>query len=423
MLTNTPRTIIVDGVNSSSPTYKRNEVETVKSQFYVVGKSDTALGTVSISVTDEIKGYFIKPILLHEVSVYDITGYVTPGDKLVYLSSGFTPGNIDSLKDNVIATTYADKTGKFKFSNIAYQYGTISLWTTHLAQDAVTSSLSYQLSIVDYNPNIGELLTYSFYKPEGDCENPMYTITGYCSEDIDTLYLSSTSNAMSVTKLMENMCCSTQPSNGKFKIQYTGEYEQTYIIWGLSKTNGRLEVNTIKIEVENDVSTCLSGDTMITMADNSAKRMDEICVGDVVLSKDGELTSVHTVRRGHFSNYHILYHFEDGTVINETHPHRFYNTDQGFWQRLQAWNIGDHAINRHGKEIALVFVEHVDECTEMFGIWTDNGTYYANGLLSGAAFCNKELLAEATAEQAIDMMLSADEELLVQLMGLEGVLP
>jgi hypothetical protein len=117
------------------------------------------------------------------------------------------------------------------------------------------------------------------------------------------------------------------------------------------------------------------------------------------------------------------YYFEDGTIINETHPHRFYNVDQGFWQRLQLWNIGDHAINQDGNKIALVSVERLEENIEMFGIWTDNGTYYANGLLSGAAFCNKELLAEATAEQAIDMMLSADEELLVQLMGLEGVLP
>jgi len=87
------------------------------------------------------------------------------------------------------------------------------------------------------------------------------------------------------------------------------------------------------------------------------------------------------------------------------------------------WNVGDHAVNQDGEEVALVFVERIEEKVEMFGIWTESGTYYANGLLSGAAFCNKEMLAEASAEKVIDMMLSADEEILVQLMGLDGVLP
>ena len=130
-----------------------------------------------------------------------------------------------------------------------------------------------------------------------------------------------------------------------------------------------------------------------------------------------------TVTANYVKQYTVTFVDEDGTVINETHPHRFYNVDQGFWQRLQAWKFGDHAINQNGENVALVSVERIDERIEMFGIWTDSGTYYANGLLSGAAFCNKELLAEASAEQAIDMMLSTDEEMLIQLMGLEGVLP
>lgn len=421
MITNTGKTIIVDGASGVTPVYKRDSSTAAESNFYVVGEDKNALGTVAITVTDEIIGYFVKPILLHEVSVYDISGVVTPGDMMVYISSGFKGGSIDALKNNVIASAYADKDGNFKFSNIAYPDGTISLWVVTLAQHATTASLTYELSITDYNPNIGDLLTYSFNDPDGEHKYPHYTITGTCSEDIGTVYVSSTDNAMSVTHLMENMCYSVTPTDGTFEIKYTGEYEQNYILWGLSKINGHLTVDSI--EIANNEPVCLSGDTMITMADGSTERMDNICVGDIVLSKDGLPSRVHTIRRGRFSNYHTLYHFEDGTVIDETHPHRFYNADQGFWQRLQLWNIGDHAINQNGDEIALVSVERLDENIEMFGIWTESGTYYANGLLSGAASCNKDLLAEATAEQAIDMMLSADEEMLVELMGLEGILP
>jgi hypothetical protein len=423
MIKNTAKTIIVDGVNVSGVVYKRsNTGEVAESLTWVADGKGGYLGTGAVTITGEIKGYFIKPIMLHEGSVYDISGVVTPGDRMVYLSSGFERGSVDALRDNIIASAYADKEGNFKFSNIAYPDGTISLWVVIFAQDATTASLTYELSISDYNPNIANLLTYSFNKPEGEHKHPRYTITGTCSEDIEIIYMSITKNATSVARLMENMCCSVSPIEGTFKIEYTGEYELNYIVWSLSnKTDGYLAVN--EITITNDDSVCLSGDTMITMIDGSTKRMDEICAGDIVLSKDGLPSRVHTASRGRFSNYHTLYYFEDGTIIDETHPHRFYNVNQGFWQRLQLWNIGDHAINQDGNEIALVSVERLEDNIEMFGIWTDNGTYYANGLLSGAAFCNKELLAEATAEQAIDMMLSTDEEMLVQLMGLEGVLP
>lgn len=423
MITNTAKTIIVDGVHGASIGYKRGNTGAIAGALpWVADGKGKWLGAGAIVKTGEIMSYFIKPILLHEVSVYEISGVSTPADRMIYLSSGFEGGSIDALRNNVIATAYADAEGNFKFSNVFYPDGTVSLWTTYLAQDATTASLTYEVSIMDYNPDIGDLLTYSFNKPDdGEYQNPLFTITGTCSEDIETVYVSRAENAMSVTHLMETMCSSVVPTDGAFEIKCSGEYDENHIVWALSKLDGHLTVG--EVQVSNDASVCLSGDTMITMADGDMRRMDSLCAGDIVLSANGLPSRVHTIRRGHFSDYHTLYHFEDGTVIDETHQHRFYNVDQGFWQRLQAWNIGDHAINQDGEKIALVSVERLEEKAEMFGIWTDSGTYYANGLLSGAAFCNKELLAEATAEQAIDMMLSTDEEMLIQLMGLEGVLP
>ena len=421
MITNTAATIIVDGVNSASVFYKRSEEEIVESQICGVGENGRALGAGALVITDEIKGYFIKPIFVHKSAVYNLSGVVTPGDKFVHLSVGFVKGSIDALKNNIIATTYADAEGNFTFSNIACPYGVISLWTTHLAQDATTASTTYELSTVSYSRGIGDLTTYSFSQPTGQIDNPLFTITGTCSEDIQLVYVSCAEDATNMADLMDSICSLTIPTDGAFKLECSGSYNENYVVWGLSKRNGSIAVSEVK--VTNNFGVCLSGDTMITMADGSARRMDSLCAGDVVLSDKGVSSRIHTIRRGHFSDHHTLYHFEDGTIIDETHPHRFYNVDQGFWQRLQLWNIGDHAINQDGKMVALVSVEHLDEKAEMFGIWTDSGTYYANGLLSGAASCNKELLAEATAEQAIDMMLSTDEEMLIQLMGLEGVLP
>lgn len=421
MISNTPATILVNGVNLAQPVYKQDASTPIKSNICVVGQNKEALGAAAIAVTGEIVGYFIKPILLHETSYYNISGVMTPGDRFVYISLGFKKGDLDALKDNTFYSTYADKDGKFEFHNIHYNGGKISLWATALAQDATTASLTYKLEVSDYDPNTGDLLTYSFNEPKGKYKNPLFTISGTCSEDIETVYVSCAENAMSVPYLMETMCSSVTPSGGEFNMRCSGDYDENYIVWCLSKRDGSLVVNGITID--EDASTCLSGDTMITMADGTLKRMDCLCSGEIVLSENGLPSRIHATRRGHFSNYHTLYHFEDGTVIDETHPHRFYNVDKGFWQRLQNWNIGDRAINQYGKEVALISIECLEEETEMFGIWTDSGTYYANGLLSGAAFCNKKLLAEASAEQAIEMMLSTDEEMLIQLMGLDGVLP
>lgn len=426
MISNTPKTIIVDGASYIGAAIKRsdtgnNETDIQGSLFYIANGKGSYYGGSGIIVTGEIKGYFLKKILLHEASVYDITGIATPGDRLVYISSEFDPNNIEILKNSVINSAYANKQGNFTFKNIHYP-GTVYLWMSQLAQDAVDASITYELSIVDYNPEIGEFLTYSFNEPENeDYTNPKFTIKGTCSSDVETVYISKADNAIGVAYLMRSMISSTTPENGSFEIECSGEYDENYIVWGLSKRNGNLNVSSIK--VSGDKSTCLSGDTMITMADGSLKRMDKICAGDIVLSKDGT-SRVHTIRRGSFSDSHTLYYFSDGTIIDETHPHRFYNVDQGFWQRLENWNIGDHAIKYNGEKVSLTFIEILlDEKTEMFGIWTDDGTYYANGLLSGAASCNKELLADASAEQAIDMVLSLEEEMLVDLMGLGGILP
>lgn len=164
---------------------------------------------------------------------------------------------------------------------------------------------------------------------------------------------------------------------------------------------------------------CLAGDTMISMADGTSKRLDSIKAGDKVLAKDNKVDIVAFVKRNFFSDYHTLYYFDDGTIIDETHDHRFYNKTQGFWQRLKLWNVGDVAIDLNGREVHFIKKEVINERIENFGIFTYSGTYYANGLLSGAASCNRELLPNATTEQAIDMMLSIDEADLLKLFGVE----
>ena len=76
---------------------------------------------------------------------------------------------------------------------------------------------------------------------------------------------------------------------------------------------------------------CLSGDTLITMADGSERRLDSLKEGDKVLAQDGIIDTIYTLKRGFYSPYHTFYYFDNGSIIDETHDHRFYNKTQGFW--------------------------------------------------------------------------------------------
>lgn len=187
---------------------------------------------------------------------------------------------------------------------------------------------------------------------------------------------------------------------------------------GTNDPAGMMTVNVVGYD-----ATCLSGDTLITLADGTSRRLDELTGGELVLG--GDMQPAHIVRlsRGLWSSRHTLYHFDGGIVIDETHEHRFYNADQGFWQKLKNWSIGDHARHLDGSMPELEAVEPVEERAEMFGLWVERGSYWANGLLSGDASANRALLADATVEQAADMAASLAERDLMQILGLEGLLP
>ena len=421
MITNRNASVIVDGVKTVSIAYKKDEETMSYGNFYVANGRKESLGTDSFVVDGEIVGYCVKQIVLHKSAIYKIAGTVIPGDCTVFVSSGYERANISYLKEHVIASTHANAEGKFEFNNISCEDGVITMWISILPEYTSTTCIEYALTVTAHNLGGNKILVHSFSEPKGEYQEPLFTISGTCTRDIDRVYISRAESDANIDLLVETLCDFADVSAGAFKIECSGEYELNYVVWCLTQRNGTFTVDSILVSA--DTKTCLSGDTLITMADGTQKRLDNLEIGEEVLIDNGATSRIHTIKRGYWSDFHTLYYFEDGTIIDETHPHRFYNVDQGFWQRLQNWKLGDHGINVDGKKVAMTDKKRIEEKTEMFGIWTDSGTYYANGLLSGAAFCNKKILEEASAEQAVDMMLSADESWLLQLMGLEGELP
>lgn len=201
----------------------------------------------------------------------------------------------------------------------------------------------------------------------------------------------------------------------------TGIHDSTkwnYLIWCVAESGA--VVLTSKSAIHR---MCLAGDTPIRMADGSERRLDELSIGDLVLAGDGSATEVIRVQRGRWNPYHTLYKFEDGSIVDATAPHRFYNVEQGFYQWLDAWRLGEHARTADGGTTALIGIERVEEPAECFGLWTAARDYFAGGLLAGETAANQRLLAEATAEQAAAMAASLTEKDLAELAGWEAILP
>jgi len=187
--------------------------------------------------------------------------------------------------------------------------------------------------------------------------------------------------------------------------------------------DGKIDVDQTCPQCNGSGIVCLTGDTMITMADGSKRRLDLLCIGDAVMADDGNPTKIIKIGSGDYSHFHTKYYFENGTVIDETGPHRFYNADRRFWLQLDNWQLGDHAVTESGDRVRLMNVEKVGEHLEGFAMWTENGTYWANGLLSGTAQANQKLLANATPELAAEMAMSLHEKDILALSGWNGILP
>lgn len=135
---------------------------------------------------------------------------------------------------------------------------------------------------------------------------------------------------------------------------------------------------------------CLTGDMLITLADGSQKRVDQLTLYDKVLSYNpdtmqleaDEITYTDSTEDKKHTEYDV-WAFSDGTIIKTVHRHRLYNVERQAMVYMDEWRIGEHAINIHGERIELVGHENVKEEVRHYTLFTKNQNYFVNGLLSG----------------------------------------
>lgn len=460
MFVSTDGTIIIDGCSSNTtPLYKRSEDRIDEGTFYIADGKGGYLGAMAVSITDDVVVYFIATEELSSMATYSFCGTTAPTNTDVYISKGFEHGNIEMLKSNIIAQGKSDDAGEFAIENVSGIDGAVSLWICVSAEYGQTGGITHTMQASSQNTDINSsFLAYQYFEAyetpvqcpvckgtgvvgdvvcttcksvgelKGTLKDPLYILKGTCSEDISTLRVSVVDNMDGlvhsdevIQALLSNVVFQGNVLDGKYEAQFTTRGNKMFAIWGVSEISDNFTIDDASV-TEGYIE-CLSADTLITMADGSKRRIDELSIGELVMDGDGNPTKIHSISRGRFSPYYTIHTFEDGTTVKEVKRHRFYNADQGFFQYVDKWKIGEHAVKQNGEKVALVSSERVYERTERFGLWTKKGSYFANELLSGMAFCNKRLLANATSEQAVNMMMSIAESQLLQLVGLEGVLP
>lgn len=185
-------------------------------------------------------------------------------------------------------------------------------------------------------------------------------------------------------------------SNGNFVMRLTGtaQLDSDQKPYGVSRSGNTYTITDMVGTVFLN-HPCLTGDTLITMADGSIKRLDEIVLGEEVLHFDFSTKSLvpcKVIRLDNedyrVSDQYDKFVFSDGTEIKAVNSHCFYNYDHKHMVDIFKWDIGDRAYSQNGELISLVSRETVSEQIRYYNIVVDSGpvygtNYFANGLMSG----------------------------------------
>lgn len=458
MIQSRGKRIMIPGIGQQAATRYKGPDETIKQGNWMVadGKGGAVKPVYVFGCYDTTYGIAWDSAVLASLSAYDLSGEVVPAGYTVHLSKAGHNAAPAELAAGEFATVQSDDTGTWSYEGLEGFDGTLYAWIKVDANvlDMLDAGVSASLAVTIRQETTMEGVQYAVLAAPtpssmgvnehgdrivtddsvvgteaGKMDWPTITITGsrpspapvYVSKHVpgEPLTVESlTASTVAAVEAGEDSAYTAVFDDVYVRDADAAAPTHEYVVWSQTETPGL----TASMTCTNNM--CLSGDTLITMADGTMRRLDEVQPGDLLLAGDGTPTRALRVDRGRWNDHHTLYHFEDGTTIDEIHDHRFYNCEQGFWQLLRRWNIGDHARRQDGVAVALVAVERVDEPAEMFGLWTESRDYWANGLLSGETAANQALLADATAEQAVEMMASLEERAILQLLGgLEGLLP
>ena len=139
---------------------------------------------------------------------------------------------------------------------------------------------------------------------------------------------------------------------------------------------------------------CFTPDTLITMADGSLRRIDQVIVGDLILSYDEKLnTNVYTPISGVITQVNRVmfeYTFSNGNKLKASDDHPLYVVGKGYasinptveYKDLgvpQVIQIGDTVVDENQNKTKIIDIQPIEYSETVYTF--ENSKFYANGVL------------------------------------------
>lgn len=155
--------------------------------------------------------------------------------------------------------------------------------------------------------------------------------------------------------------------------------------------NGKCSSCTATIK---DTSGCVTGDTLVTLADGTTARIDSLKDGDMILAWNfytGKIEAVPAakiVNHGYEQNTVVALTFEDGSIVKVVNMHQFFSTEANDFVTINQANVESYvgkafaSIDKDGNvtEKKLVSYEIYKEYNEAYAIVS---AYHYNAIVGG----------------------------------------
>ena len=167
-----------------------------------------------------------------------------------------------------------------------------------------------------------------------------------------------------------------------------GQTGAVSLLWGLEAYGAGIRVSTNDLD-QRYAQTCLVEGTLITMADDSQKKIEDIRCGELVkgynvFTKEYIITPVIKIELTGSDVKKFQPHlFSNGSLVNIFQTHSIYSIDKEYPTQIENLRYGHRVYDINGEEVIF---EGKMECRynlprKRFGIITGIGTYFANNIL------------------------------------------
>lgn len=143
-----------------------------------------------------------------------------------------------------------------------------------------------------------------------------------------------------------------------------------------------------------DTGSCVTGDTLVTLADGTTARIDSLKDGDMILAWNFETGCVEAVpvakwvNHGYDNNTVIVLSFEDGTTVKVVNAHQFFSVEANDFVTIELDTVGSYvgksfaAIDANG-EIVTKKLTSYEYYTEYIEAYATVSAYHYNIFVEG----------------------------------------